>query len=664
MAKGKRISAIKSKGRRVWVPIIMHLLFVLTATVILILLAEMFIMYVCFLKTGEAVREFEDVKTSYIESGIGGIDTKNTNMIIESNGQTVHLIGTDTCDYEDGVSLADLSYRLFEGNVTDYRIYPDVNNPVLKITSSGMIRPDENLMGMEVNLQDDRDTLDLPFWISEKLNDGSTLYLQVNLNLTLVDVIFIVIFIGITSILVLTVFITILINSIHNVVRENRLVSLLFDDPVSHNHNWVWFLFRSEKVLKRRRNAGKNFAVVSMSFVKYRNFVLCHSVAEGDRMLTRVYDVLSKSMRSDELVAHSTSANFPMLLRYSEKDEVKLRLQEMIAKLEVIDKAHKFAFQAGIDYPSESIRNRFIDIDKEYNNASTARLKLEQKSDESGIEIFDQEFVDLQKWIDKVEELQSKAISNEEFIVYYQPKYDPSENTLKGAEALIRWQSPELGFVQPGKFIDIFENNGFITEIDHYMLTHVARDQKRWLDEGLNCVPVSVNVSRVHFSEQDLADQIYRIVTREGCPAGLIEIELTESAFFDDKKAMIRTIKALQDYGFEVSMDDFGSGYSSLNSLKDLPLNVLKLDAGFFRDMEEDGRGRKVVAEAIQLAKSLDMKTVAEGVEEKDQVEFLASEGCDMIQGFYFAKPMPGNDFEQKIKESKAVIDDETASEE
>ena len=169
---------------------------------------------------------------------------------------------------------------------------------------------------------------------------------------------------------------------------------------------------------------------------------------------------------------------------------------------------------------------------------------------------------------------------------------------------------------------------------------------------GLPCVPVSVNISRAHFVDSDLADRLYAIVKAAECPCKYIEIELTESAFFDDKKTMIMTIKKLQDYGFEVSMDDFGSGYSSLNSLKDLPLNVLKLDAGFFNAVNEDGsdRGQIVVSEAIRLAKNLNMRTVAEGIEQKEQVDFLAEEGCDMIQGYYYAKPMPGDEYEARMK--------------
>ena len=253
-----------------------------------------------------------------------------------------------------------------------------------------------------------------------------------------------------------------------------------------------------------------------------------------------------------------------------------------------------------------------------------------------------------------MEENQRQALEKEEFLVYYQPKYDPVSKELKGAEALIRWNSPAFGFISPGRFIPIFEKNGFITEIDHYMLTHVANDQRKWLDKGLKCVPVSVNISRAHFIESDLAEQIKDIVDAAGTPRELIELELTESAFFDDKDALIYTINKLKGYGFEVSMDDFGSGFSSLNSLKDMPLDALKLDAEFFRGENVDGRSEIVVSETIRLAQSLEMKTVAEGVEAKETVDFLADQGCDMIQGFYFARPMPGSDFEQKMIEGIA----------
>ena len=173
--------------------------------------------------------------------------------------------------------------------------------------------------------------------------------------------------------------------------------------------------------------------------------------------------------------------------------------------------------------------------------------------------------------------------------------------------------------------------------------------EKRWYDEGLSCVPVSVNVSRAHFIEDDLAEQIRDIVDEEGAPHNLIEIELTESAFFDDKKALVNTINRLKEYGFAVSMDDFGSGYSSLNSLKDLPLDVLKLDAEFFRGNADGGRQEAVISETIRLAKALNMRTVAEGVEIREQVDFLAAQGCDMIQGYIFDKPITKDEFVQRM---------------
>ena len=165
--------------------------------------------------------------------------------------------------------------------------------------------------------------------------------------------------------------------------------------------------------------------------------------------------------------------------------------------------------------------------------------------------------------------------------------------------------------------------------------------------ERLNIVPISVNVSRIHFTRVDLAEHIQNIVDACGTPHELIELELTESAFFDDKEVLLYTVNKLREYKFLLAMDDFGAGYSSLNSLKDLPLDIVKLDGEFFRESEDKERGEIVVKEAIKLVKNLKMKVVAEGVETKEQVQFLAEQGCDLIQGFYFAKPMPLDEFEK-----------------
>lgn len=425
----------------------------------------------------------------------------------------------------------------------------------------------------------------------------------------------------------------------------------------------MWFSFRGEQLLKKRRSAAVSYAVLDLVFVKYRNYCVCHSVIEGEEMLYRVDKILSSSINKRELSAHYASANFVLLLKFKDREELKARIQQIIDKLETIGKEHKFTFHVGAyvvenikDAKGKALKRKDIDIEREYNNACTARSTLEE-SDDSGIAFFDENLLEEQKWIDTVMEKRRSAIENEEYVIYYQPKYDPKNNKLRGVEALIRWNSPELGFKSPGTFIPILEKNGFIQDIDHYMITHVARDQKAWLDAGYECVPASVNVSRAHFIEDDLAEQIRDAVDAEGCPRHLLEIELTESAFFDDKKALIDTILKLKEYGFMVSMDDFGSGYSSLNSLKDMPLDILKLDAEFFRGDTNGGRGEIVISKAIALAKSLNMLTVAEGVEFKEQVDFLAEKGCDMIQGYFYAKPMPGEEYAEKMNRKEGFAD-------
>lgn len=171
--------------------------------------------------------------------------------------------------------------------------------------------------------------------------------------------------------------------------------------------------------------------------------------------------------------------------------------------------------------------------------------------------------------------------------------------------------------------------------------------QERWIAEGRHIVPISVNVSRAHFNDSHLAEHICRIVDAHHVPHSAIELELTESAFFDNKSILLNTVNRLRELDFRISMDDFGAGYSSLNSLKDLPLDVVKLDREVFRNTENQERSETVIRDTITLAKDLNMTIVAEGIETKEQVDFLGTIGCDLIQGFYFAKPMPIEEFEQ-----------------
>ena len=509
-------------------------------------------------------------------------------------------------------------------------------------------------------------SVDLPVWIAINVKGGTqTFYGKAVYNFSPSDVFFMASMVIAAVVLLGCVIIIIVINLITTFVRHKKMTKIFFMDPITKGHNWMWFTYHGENILKKRKYASKELAVLDLVFVKYRNYCVCHSVAEGEEMLYKVDKLLKENLKKDEIACHYASANFSLILIPESKEELEGRINDLLKKLESIEINHKFTFHVGVYLvqpekgENGKIRKRKdIDIEREYNNACTARTTLDD-CDDSGVAFFDEDLVEEQKWIDIVLDKYEDAIKNEEFLVYYQPKYDPKTRKLKGVEALIRWDSPEFGFKSPSEFIPILERNGLIPKIDKYMIRHVARDQKAWLDAGLDCVPASVNVSRAHFMEKDLANQIKNMVDSEGCPHEYLEIELTESAFFDDKKAMIDTICQLKEMGFKVSMDDFGSGYSSLNSLKDMPLDVLKLDAEFFSGDLNNSRGEIVVSEALKIAKNLEMLTVAEGVEAKAQVDFLAKNGCDMIQGFYFAKPMLRDEY-ATIMDDLATPEDES----
>jgi len=510
--------------------------------------------------------------------------------------------------------------------------------------------------------------IEMPLWVGTETSDGRELIGKVSIKMQYKDIAVIMMIGAAMALLAFLVFVLLVGNLIRGIRRQRTLTNFFFTDDVTNGKNWMHFLFYAGRELRKRRNAAKRYAILHLAIVKYRNFCMCHSIAEGENLLRRVNYLLSKAMNKRECLAHVTSGSFALLLQADDEETLRHRLSGMIDSLQTVDQRHHFTFQIGVYLIEPNVvdgryrARKDADPESYYNNACSAKATLEE-TDDSGIAFFDKKLQDMRQWEDTVNELQERALANEEFVVYYQPKYAPDTEELKGAEALIRWRPADRSIcpegselVPPGMFIPIFEKNGFITQIDHYMLEHVARDQKAWLDAGEKCVPVSVNVSRAHFAEEDLAEQIRDTVDAAGTPHELIEIELTESAFFDDKNALIRTIEQLKAYGFSVSMDDFGSGYSSLNSLKDMALDVLKLDADFFRGDADEERKQIVVGEAIRLAKQLDMRVVAEGVEDRDQVDFLAGQGCDMIQGFIFARPM---DKEKYLRRMQGMMDDE-----
>ncbi len=249
------------------------------------------------------------------------------------------------------------------------------------------------------------------------------------------------------------------------------------------------------------------------------------------------------------------------------------------------------------------------------------------------------------------------AIESRQFKVYYQPKYNVQgdEPVLTSAEALVRWNHPELGMVSPGLFIPLFEKNGLIQKLDYHIWARVAEDVRGWKERFGRSVPVSVNVSRVDLYHHDLVTYLQKILAENSLSTKEMYLEITESAYTENSDQIVYVIDLLRNKGFEIEMDDFGTGYSSLNMLADIPVDILKLDMKFVQNLRTNQKQETLVRLIMDIAKYLKMRVVAEGVEEKSQVRFLKEVGCNIIQGYYFSKPLPEEEFAQLLQRCLTV---------
>ncbi|MGI6114773.1 two-component system response regulator [Luoshenia tenuis] len=242
------------------------------------------------------------------------------------------------------------------------------------------------------------------------------------------------------------------------------------------------------------------------------------------------------------------------------------------------------------------------------------------------------------------------ALAQGEFEIYLQPKYRIPEGSLAGAEALVRWRHPEWGLQSPAEFIPLFEKNGFITKLDQFVWDRACAALREWDDKGYPPISISVNVSRADIYNADIADILTRTLKRYQLPLSRLHLEITESAYTEDPRQIISTVGQLREMGFIIEMDDFGSGYSSLNMLNQMPLDILKLDMKFIRSETAKPLDREILHFIMDLARWMDLRVVAEGVETRDQLVRLEEIGCDYVQGYYFAKPMPCTEFETLLK--------------
>ncbi|MBP3677664.1 MAG: EAL domain-containing protein, partial [Agathobacter sp.] len=248
----------------------------------------------------------------------------------------------------------------------------------------------------------------------------------------------------------------------------------------------------------------------------------------------------------------------------------------------------------------------------------------------------------------EIEYEMEKALEERQFYIVVQPKYDPSTQKIVGGETLVRWQHPEKGIISPGVFVKVFEKDGFIIQLDYYVWEEACRLQARMKQKGIQTVPISINVSRAHFYGSELLNKLRELIQKYNLETSDIELEITESICGEDSENIYDIIREFQTDGFKIAMDDFGSGYSSLNMLKEMPLDIIKMDLKFLGG--EEHKSRLILKALIEMAQTMDLKVVVEGVEILSQVEFLSQFKDCYLQGYYFSRPVVADIFEEMIE--------------
>ncbi len=412
----------------------------------------------------------------------------------------------------------------------------------------------------------------------------------------------------------------------------DKLTGLLHRDP---------FCTKVEKLLSQ--NKCKKYAMCYLDIVKFKAVNDMFGYSEGDKLLVHIAKVLKDLQNKIPLACRNLADRFAFLLDIEDED-LSGSLKNI---LEITENAGlHFVINCNIgvyviEDKTDSVNSM---IDKAILAHSSIKGNLAVK-----IEYYTDKMRDLVLSEQEITLEMNAALDEGQFIVYYQPQYSHSTGTLIGAEALVRWNHPKKGLISPMLFIPIFEKNGFIAKLDNYVFEQACKLLKKAKDNNYSTVPVSVNFSKIELYSPTFTERLEQIRKKYGVESKNLHIEITESLLFDDSREINNIIKKLHGYGYIVEMDDFGTRYSSLNVLKDLEFDILKLDMHLLSDNNKSSRGGIIVSSVINMAKWLKMDVIAEGVETVEQADFLKSIGCDYIQGYLYSKPLPEKDFEKLL---------------
>ncbi|MBR3603688.1 MAG: EAL domain-containing protein [Elusimicrobiaceae bacterium] len=430
---------------------------------------------------------------------------------------------------------------------------------------------------------------------------------------------------------------------------SKALYKLGFVDPLTQSDNLNAFRLKFTKAAQdfHDQNIPVAFALVNVNRFKAVNDI--YGFEQGDQILKQVAEALQSGLEKGELFCRSGADVFILLVACPDRDELGRRLDALL------DRAGRFCRAGGECLPLSLTCGVYV-LDEDvpfYIMLDRANLAWASAKQHAGRtcafydEAYRREIVNEKR----IESSMEQAMLNGEFHIYLQPKCDFKTGITRSAEALVRWEHPEKGLIPPDSFIPVFERNGFVLKLDLFILEESLRLLKRWKEEEKPVVPIGVNFSRLHLEDPSFIDTLSNMADKYGVAHSLLEIELTESVVFGNVERMKQVIDGLHEKGFFVAMDDFGSGYSSLNVLKNLYFDCIKLDKEFLARGEGNPRMRQIISGAVKMIKDLGSSIVAEGVETKEQAEFLSRIGCDMAQGYLFSRPLPVTEFEKRLQE-------------
>ena len=434
------------------------------------------------------------------------------------------------------------------------------------------------------------------------------------------------------------------INDDYSNFDKDTLYKSAFTDLITGNYNWNHL----EAYLEVPSDKGINdYAFAHFDIKEFRVINEAYGHIAANKVLTNIVKAMKES---DFIIASGRchNDNFAMILKDMPQDQLVQKLMDFFEKLSFLeeDPYYKIYYKCGLVPMQRAMLsgNRVADFAKMAQALATNQKKTE-------IVIYTDKMHDDLSWGNYIKAYVETAIEQDEFLVYLQPKFDITKETIKGAEALIRWNYKGKEFLPPYRFIPYFEKDCSIAKIDDIVLEKVCQALAKWKKEGKPLYPISVNLSRSRLDDKKLIDKLVGIVDQYEVDHKLIDFELTESATYDNTENMLCVLEELRSRGFKISMDDFGTGYSSLSLLTRMPIDTLKIDKSFVDNVATENERKEdiiVLRHIITLAKELNFVCLAEGAESKNQVDRLRDLGCEIIQGYYYSKPIPISEYEEK----------------